>query len=93
MGANGPYNYIAGPDRLGIGVDNMALVRPPIATDFSTYGPRYNVMRDFAPFLGASQFPLAVYGPKTDLRANGVYLSGSLALQALTDFNKANKLG
>lgn len=87
-----PYTYRAGPDRLGIGVDNMALNRNPIAVDFNTYGPRYNVQRDFAPLRGAAQFPLYVSGPMNDLRANGVYLSGSLALQALTDYNKANKL-
>jgi hypothetical protein len=90
--ANGPYRYRAGPDRLGIGVDNMALERPPIASDFSTYGPRYNVRGDFAPFRGAAQFPLAPLVPNVGLRANGVYLSGDMALQALTDFNKANKL-
>lgn len=88
-----PYRYRAGPSTLGIGVDNMALERNPIAVDFNRYGPRYNVQRDFAPFLGASQFPTAVYGPKNDLRANGVYLAGDLALQALTDFNKRTKQG
>lgn len=87
-----PYRYRAGPDTLGIGVDNMALERNPIAVDYSTYGPRYNVQRDFAPFLGAAQFPIAPQVPKVGLRANGVYMSGDLALQALTDFNKANKL-
>jgi len=87
-----PYNYRAGPNTLGIGVDNMALERNPIAVDFSTYGPRYNVRGDFSPFLGAAQFPTAVYGPTTDIRANGVYLLGAMALQALTDFNKSNKL-
>lgn len=92
MGMNGPYNYRAGPNTLGIGVENMALERQPIAVDFSTYGPRYNVRGDFAPFLGAGQFPLAPSVPAVSLRANGVYLSGDMALQALTDFNKANKL-
>ena len=92
MAMNGPYNYRAGPSTLGIGVDNMALLRQPIAVDFSTYGPRYNVRGDFGPFQGAGQFPLAPAVPFVGLRANGVYLSGELALQNLTDFNKANNL-
>lgn len=90
---NGPYNYRAGPNTLGIGVENLALERLPIAVDFSTYGPRYNVRGDFGPFQGAGQFPLAPQVPNVGLRANGVYLSGDLALQNLTDFNNANKLG
>jgi len=93
MGMNGPYNYIAGPNTLGIGVDNMALLRQPIAIDSPIYGPRYNVHKSFAPLTGGAQFPLAVYGPTTDIRANGVYLSGAVALQALTDFNKSNNMG
>ena len=85
-----PYSYRAGPDRLGIGVDNMALVRPGIGIDEPVYGPRYNVRRSFEPFRGAAQFPLAVSGPATDLRASGVYMSGDMALAALADFQKAH---
>jgi hypothetical protein len=84
---NGPYEYIPGPNTLGIGIDNFALVRPGIATDEPNYGPRYNVRKSFAPLRGASQFPVNVSGPKNDLRHNGVYLSGDVALQALADFN------
>lgn len=93
MSMNGPYDYIPGPNTLGIGVDNMALVRRPIAVDMPNYGPRYNVTRSFAPLTGGAQFPLAVSGPMVDLRANGVYISGDMALAALTDFNKENNLG
>jgi len=89
---NGPYAYIAGPDTLGIGVDNLAFVRPGYPVDEPIYGHRYNVQRVFAPFLGAAQFPLANIGPTTDLRAGGVYLSGGLALQVLTEYNKDNNL-
>lgn len=92
MGMNGPYNYRAGPNTLGIGVDNLALERQPIAIDFNFNSPRYNVRSAFAPFEGAGQFPLTNIGPVTDIRANGVYLSGSLALQALTDFKKSNNI-
>lgn len=93
MGMNGPYNYIPGPNTLGIGVDNMALVRQPIAVDMPIYGQRYNVHKSFAPLHGGAQFPLAVSVPNVGLRANGVYLSGDMALSALTDFNKANNMG
>jgi hypothetical protein len=84
-----PYKYKAGPNTLGVGVENYALERPGIAIDSPIYGPRYNVQRDFAPFLGAAQFPINTYGPEIDLRANGVYMSGTMALQALADFNKS----
>jgi len=86
------YRYIATPNTLGIGVDNLAFVRPPIATDFNYDSRRYNVRADIMPLEGAGQFPLYNIGPMTDLRANGVYLSGQLALGALTDFKRANNL-
>lgn len=85
---NGPYTYIPGPNTIGIGIDNFALVRPGIAIDEPIYGPRYNVRMSFAPAEGGQQFPLAPSGPSNDLRHNGVYLSGDVALQQLTEFNK-----
>lgn len=93
MGMNGPYNYRAGPNTLGIGVENMALVRPPITVDPPIYGPRYNVRNSFSPLVGAAQFPFVQSVPFVGLRGHGVYLSGDMALQALTDFNKSNKMG
>lgn len=93
MGMNGPYNYRAGPERLGIGVDNMALERQPIAVDAPNYGPRYNVHGSFSPLAGAAQFPYAPIGPMVSTKGHGVYMSGDMALDALTNFNKANKLG
>ena len=89
----GPYAYIAGPDTLGIGVDNLAFMRPDFPIDMPIYGHRYNVRESFAPLRGAGNFPLANIGPTTDIRANGVYMSGNLALQVLTQFNKDNNLG
>lgn len=86
--ASGPYQYIPGPNTLGIGVDNMALVRPGIGTDEPHYGKRYNVRKSFSPLMGGAQFPLAQSGPMVDLRANGVYMSGELALAQLTEFNQ-----
>ena len=90
---SGPYSYRAGSSTLGIGSDNYALERPGIPIDSPIYGPRYNVHGSFNPLTGASQFPLQVSVPRNDIRAGGVYLSGSMALSALTDFNRANKLG
>lgn len=88
----GPYNYRAGPNSLGIGVDNMAFASYAIATDMPNYGPRYNVRKSFSPLTGGEQFPLSRFGPTNSLRANGVYMSGDLALQMLTQFNKDNNL-
>jgi len=86
-----PYSYVAGPNTLGIGVGNMALVRPmpPIYGGFP-YGQKYNVRGSINPFEGAAQFPAPFnYGPKVDLRADGVYLSeGTIALAALADLNQ-----
>jgi len=92
MYKNGPYEYVAGPNTLGIGADNLALVRPPITVDPPIYGPRYNVRQSFAPLMGAAQFPLDVSVPRVGLRGNGVYMSGAMALSALTEYNKANNL-
>jgi hypothetical protein len=84
------YGYIPGPNTLGIGVDNFALQLPYTNPMWSIYGPRYNVQRDLAPLTGGYQ-KLAQDLPNVDLRADGVYLSGQIALQALSDFNNQNK--
>lgn len=89
------YNYVFGPNTLGIGVGNAALVRPqPPLVGGQPYGPKYNVHKSintFAP-AGTNPGPLPL-GPQVDLRANGVYLSGDMALMALADFEakKATK--
>lgn len=88
--ANSPYSYRAGPNTLGIGVENMALLRPGVAVDQPNYGPRYEVRGSINPFMGGAFYPVAPHGPYISLRADGVYLSGQMALQALADFEKAN---
>lgn len=88
----GPYVYRAGPDTLGIGADNMALVSCKIAVNEPNYGPRYNVRGSFSPLTGGEQYPLSNVGPTNSLKANGAYLSGDFALQQLTQFNKDNNL-
>jgi hypothetical protein len=80
---NGPYRYRAGPNTLGIGVENLALEQPGRAVDADFYSPRYNVRGAFS-----THFPTVPntgqFLPDYDLRANGVYLSnGSPELQGL----------
>lgn len=87
-----PYQYIPGPSTLGIGVENMALVRPmpPIYGGFP-YGPKYNVRGGISPFEGAAAIS-PKFGPTADLRANGVYLTrGQIALAALADLQEKAK--
>lgn len=86
-----PYSYVFGPDTLGIGVENAALVRPMLPVPGGgRYGPKYNIHASLNAFEGAGQFPVAISGPMTDTKANGVYMSGQLALAALADLNKSN---
>ena len=93
MNRNGPWNYVAGPSTLGIGVENLALVQQGVAVTMPHYGPRYNVRGSFMPLEGAGQFPLQQSVPMVGLRANGAYLSGAMALEALTDYNRALSKG
>lgn len=87
---SGFYDYKIGPNTLGIGVDNLAFADYKIAINEPIYGPRYNVKRSFAALDGAAQFPLAPSGPAIDLRANGVYMGGNLALGMLTQMLSNN---
>lgn len=84
----GRYKYRPGPVGLGVGVSNMALEQPGRAIDPDFYSPRYNVRGDLRTLLPASPNPGAPSVPAFDLRQNGVYLSGDMALQALIDMQK-----
>lgn len=83
----GNYRYRAGPNTLGIGVENLALEQPGRAVDQDFYSPRYNVKGSLythfptVPNIGQSL-------PAYDLRADGVYLSGAIAMQSLIDMQK-----
>lgn len=92
MFRNGPWSYRAGPNTLGIGVDNMALLRQGVGVDMPNYGPRYSPQKSMVPLAGAQQFPIVQSLPAIGIRANGAYVSGAMQLQALVDFNKDNKL-
>ena len=82
VSSNGPYRYRAGPNTLGIGVENLALEMPGRAIDADFYSPRYSVRGSISP-----RFPTVPNTgqrlPEYDLRASGVYLSGDIALAAL----------
>jgi len=84
-----PYHYVPGPARLGIGVGNEALLRPHLYPPDGIWGPRYNVRHD----MGVTEKGYVKEAqdlPNVSLQANGVYLSGTLALQQLSDFNAKN---
>ncbi len=79
----GDYQYRAGPSTLGIGVLNLALEQPGRAVDQDFWSPRYNIRGALS-----THFPtvpnMGQALPAYDLRANGVYLSGDIALVGLT---------
>ncbi len=79
------FRYKNTPDNIGVGVENIALSRPHGPVMGGTYGPAYNV-RKSVDILSKGFVQLAQDLPTVDLRANGVYLSGEMALQALSDF-------
>lgn len=83
------YQYTPGPATLGIGVGNLGLAQPQTLPLLNYTGGGRPVRRDLAPLATTPQ----VFAPQTvtpvSLRGNGVYLSGQVVLQALTDF-KAN---
>lgn len=81
----GHYRYRPGPVGLGVGVTNMALEQPGRAVDADFYSARYNVRAGIAPTASMVANPGAVSVPYYDLRQNGVYLSGDIALQALME--------
>lgn len=90
----GRYKYVPGHSNIGIGAENLALVQPGRAIDQDIYSPRYNVRGSFNVLGGAPAFQVAPAVPDYDLKANGVYLSGTFALQSLTDnWNKENGNG
>lgn len=83
---NGPYKYKPGYNTLGIGADNMALVSPGFPQLSNFYSPKYLVQGDLKPFApGYAKTTQEM--PDTSLKANGAYLSGEIALAALSEFN------
>lgn len=85
----GNYSYRAGPRDLGVGVRNMAMEQPGRAVDADFYSPRYNVRKTMELRVPTLPNPGAPLVPDYDLRANGVYLSGDMALTALLENERA----
>jgi len=84
---NGPYRYRLGAHCLGEGADVYALEQPQsLPIGYQHYGPRYNIRRTLSPNTGGYVGPDFQSGPLVDLKANGVFLSGALSLQALADY-------
>lgn len=87
---NGIYSYRETPSTLGVGVENMALRQPGLAISMNYYAPKYNVRGDLGPWKpGYVKYYQDM--PFRDLRADGVYMSGDLALAALSEMANENK--
>jgi len=86
-----PYGYIRTPDNLGQGAEIYALVQPGLPPRSSSTNQRSLVRKQFQ-ITSIGNPPANLQSlPVTDLRANGVYLSGQMELQALSDFQKGNE--
>jgi len=85
-----PYRFVDRFDNIGIGVEDMGFTQPTTLPVDSIYAARYNVQMTLAPqapgYLKQQQNLVPV-----GLRANGVYMSGELALQALVEFERAGQ--
>lgn len=86
---NGPYSYVSRYRDIGQGAEVFALAGPMLPISTTTYGQRYNVRGSINPILGAAAYS-PKDGPQADIRGNGVYLAGDLALQALVDMKASN---
>jgi len=81
------YKYKQNQTGLAIGSDGLALLRPHGPILGGTYGPRYNVKRNID-ILRPAFIQEGQALPSIDLRGQGAYLSGEMALQKLSDFEK-----
>jgi len=81
------YSYLVGRSGYGIGVENLALRQPTTLPVDSIYAPKYNIQNSLAPQSPGFVKMYQNFVP-VSLLANGVYFSGALALQALSDFEK-----
>lgn len=86
---NGPYSYVSRYRDIGQGAEIFALAGPMLPISATAYGPRYNVGGSINPILGAQAYS-PKEGPQVSLRANGVYMAGDLALQALVEMKAKN---
>lgn len=86
---NGPYSYVSRYRDIGQGAEIFALAGPMLPISATAYGERYNIRGSINPILGAQAYS-PKFGPQADIKANGVYLAGDLALQALVEMKAKN---
>jgi hypothetical protein len=82
------YGFIRRYLNIGIGVESEGFQRPTSLPSDNIYAPRYNVKGQLDP-QQPGYLKLAQEFVPVSLLANGVYLQGTLALQALSEFEKA----
>ena len=78
------YNYIRGPNTLGIGTENFGLIRPqpPLTADaFGAYPVKGSIGPTAPAFL-----KLTKDLPAQDIRGYALYRTGAFELQALTQY-------
>jgi len=81
--------YIQGRTGFGIGAGAMALQQPSTLPIDSIYAAKYNVEKTLAPQAPGYVKEQQNFVP-VSLLANGVYFAGTMALEALSEFEKAN---
>ena len=86
-----PYGYVEGANGIGIGAGDKGFKRPSTLPVDSIYAARYNVRGDLAPLNHPGYVKEAQQLVPVSLLANGVYFAGTMALQALAEFEKANR--
>lgn len=84
------YSFQYGRTGFGVGVGNMGFQRPSSLPADNIYAPRYNVKSQLDP-QAPGYVKLKQEFVPVSLMANGVYFQGTLAMQALAEFEKANK--
>lgn len=81
------YKYVAGITGFGVGTGNQAFQRPTTIPVNQFYSERYNVKGAINPqapgYVKMGQSLVTV-----DLKGQGVYFAGDMALQQLSDFQK-----
>ena len=90
MPSNSPYGFRQGYNGFGIGIEDLGFERPTTIPANTFYGPRYNVRNCVEPqapgYVLQGQSLVSV-----DLKGDGAYFSGAMAMQALSDFNKGKQ--
>lgn len=81
------FRFVKRADNLGVGVDNLALLKPQTNARLDLTGAGRPVMRSLNPLEGP-QLRASPVTTAVSLRGNGVYLTGMFVLNALMDFNK-----